>query len=114
MEKTVLPRSCVFRIGVHNWTDFFRKKAHPAAMSRDRIREITTEMCDLLNAQTELLRNSTTFLSSMSREEMDRCQQRNNRLRQLGAELSELDVRHLDDVPGTATNGKDRSIYRSS
>ena len=60
-------------------------------MNHDRIQEITTEMCDLLNAQTELLKNPTTFLSSMSREDVDRCQQRNNRLRQLGAELSELD-----------------------
>lgn len=59
-------------------------------MNRDRIQEITTEMCDLLNAQTELLRSPTTFLSTMSREEVDRCQQRNNRLRQLGAELGEL------------------------
>jgi hypothetical protein len=60
-------------------------------MNRDRIQEITTEMCDLLNEQTELLKGPTAFLSSMSREEVDRCQQRNNRLRQLGAELSELD-----------------------
>jgi hypothetical protein len=60
-------------------------------MNRDRIQEVTTEICDLINVQTELLRNPITFLSSMSREEVDRCQQRNNRLRQLGAELSELD-----------------------
>jgi hypothetical protein len=60
-------------------------------MNRDRIQEITTEMCDLLNAQTEWLKNPSTFLSSMSREDVDRCQQRNNRLRQLGAELNELD-----------------------
>jgi hypothetical protein len=83
--------SCVLCIGVHNWTDFFPKKVDPAAMNRDRIQEITTEMCDLLNAQTEWLKNPSTFLSSMSREDVDRCQQRNNRLRQLGAELNELD-----------------------
>jgi hypothetical protein len=90
-EKIVLSRSYALRVGVHNWTDLLRKKVHSAAMNRDRIQEITTEMCDLLNAQTELLKSPTTFLSSMSGEEVDGYQQRNNRLRQLGAELSELD-----------------------
>jgi hypothetical protein len=60
-------------------------------MNHDRIQEITTEMCDLLNAQTELLKSPTTFLSGMSGEEVDGYRQRNSRLRQLGAELSELD-----------------------
>jgi hypothetical protein len=91
VQKAFLSRSCVLRIGVHNWTDVFRKKVHPAAMNRDRIQEITSEMCDLLNAQTEWLKNPTTFFSSMSGEDVDRCQQWNIRLRQLGAELSELD-----------------------
>jgi hypothetical protein len=78
-----------FPCGVHNWTDLLSKKVHPAAMNYDRIQEITTEMCDLLNAQTELIKTTTLF--SMSGEEVDGYQQRNNRLRQLGAELSELD-----------------------
>jgi hypothetical protein len=76
--------------GVHNWTDLLLKKVHPAAMNHDRIQEITTEMCDLLNAQTELIK-TITFPRGMSGEEVDGYQQRNNRLRQLGAELSELD-----------------------
>ena len=60
-------------------------------MNHDRIQEITTEMCELLNEQTEWLKGPTRFLPDLSREEVDGYAYRNDRLRQLGAELSELD-----------------------
>jgi hypothetical protein len=89
-EDCSLPVMCP-PVGVHNWTDLPHWKVHPPEMNDDRIQEITNEMCDLLNAQIELLKSPTTFLSGMSGEEVDGYQQRNNRLRQLGAELSEPD-----------------------
>jgi hypothetical protein len=52
---------------------------------------ITTEMCDLLNEQTEWLKSPIGSLTVRSREEVDGYAQRNDRLRQLGEELSELD-----------------------
>lgn len=87
---SVLP-SCVLRVGVHNWTDFRSEKLHPAGMNHDRIQKITTEMCDLLNKQTEWLKSPTGFLTDLRGNEVDGYIQRNDRLRQLGAELSELD-----------------------
>jgi hypothetical protein len=87
---SVLP-SPVVRVGVHNWTDFRRKKMHPAGLNHFRIQEITAEMCDLLNEQTEWLKSPTGFLGDLSREEVDGYKQRNDRLCKLGAELSQLD-----------------------
>jgi hypothetical protein len=60
-------------------------------VNHDRIQTITTEMCDLLNEQTEWLKSSTGLLTAQRREEVDGYDQRNDRLRQLGEELSELD-----------------------
>ena len=48
-------------------------------------------MCDLLNQQTEWLKSPTVFLTDLSGEEVAEYTQRNDRLRQLGEELSELD-----------------------
>jgi hypothetical protein len=81
----------IISVGVHNWTDFCREKLHPAGMHHDRIQKITTEMCDLLNEQTEWLKSSTGRLTAQSGEAVDEYVHRNDRLRQLGAELSELD-----------------------
>jgi hypothetical protein len=60
-------------------------------MNHDRIQEITTEMCGLLNEQTEWLKGPTRLLTDRSGEEVDGYAQRNDRLCQLGKELSELD-----------------------
>jgi hypothetical protein len=60
-------------------------------MDHDRMQTITTEMCDLLNEQTEWLKSPIGSLTVRSREEVDGYAQRNDRLRQLGEELSELD-----------------------
>jgi hypothetical protein len=87
---SVLPSS-VLRVGVQNWTDSLREKLHPAGMNNDRIQTITTEMCDLLNEQTEWLKSPIGLLTAQSREEVDGYARRNERLRQLGEELSELD-----------------------
>jgi hypothetical protein len=76
---------------VHNWTYFRRDKQHPAGMNHNRLEKITTEMCDLLNEQTEWLKGPTGSLSPMSGEEVVGYTQRNDRLRQLGEELSEIE-----------------------
>src|ERR1700730_7019690 len=81
----------IINVGVHNWTDFCREKLHPAGMHHDRIQKITTEMCDLLNEQTEWLKSSTGRLTAQSGEAVEEYVHRNDRLRQLGAELSDLD-----------------------
>jgi hypothetical protein len=60
-------------------------------MNHIRVEEITTEMCELLNEQTEWLKGPTGSLSDMSGEEVVGYNQRNNRLRQLGEELSEIE-----------------------
>jgi hypothetical protein len=60
-------------------------------MNQGRIQTITTEMCDLLNEQNEWLKNSAGLLTTQRREEVDGYGQRNDRLRQLGEELSKLD-----------------------
>jgi hypothetical protein len=84
------PPSSVLRVGVQNWTDSLREKLHSMGMNHDRIQTIATEMCGLLNEQTEWLK-SPTILSAQSREEVDGYARRNDRLRQLGEELSEVD-----------------------
>jgi len=48
-------------------------------------------MCDLLNEQTKWLKRSTGLLIAQSQEEVDGYAQRNDRLCQLGKELSELE-----------------------
>jgi hypothetical protein len=60
-------------------------------MNHDRVQEITTEMCDLLNEQSEWLKSPTGLLTAQSPEEVDGYAQRNDRLRRLGEQLSELD-----------------------
>jgi hypothetical protein len=60
-------------------------------MNHNRLEKITTEMCDLLNEQTEWLKGPTGSLSPMSGEEVVGYTQRNDRLRQLGEELSEIE-----------------------
>jgi hypothetical protein len=60
-------------------------------MNHDRIQTITTEMCDLLNEQTEWLKSTSRLLTTQRGEEADGYAQRNDRLCQLGKELSELD-----------------------
>ena len=60
-------------------------------MNHRRIQEITTEMCGLLNEETEWLKGPTGLLTDRSEEEVDGYAQRNDRLCQLGKELSELD-----------------------
>jgi hypothetical protein len=60
-------------------------------MNHHRVHEITTEMCGLLNEQTEWLKGPTGLLTDRSGEEVDGYAQRNDRLCQLGKELSELD-----------------------
>jgi hypothetical protein len=75
---------------LHNWSDFCPETAHSAGMNHHRIQEITTEMCDLLNEQTEWLKSPTGFVG-LTGKEVDGYTQKNDRLRQLGAELSELD-----------------------
>ena len=87
---SVLP-SYARRIGVHNWTDSSCEKLHAERMNHLRMETITTEMCDLLNEQTEWLRGPTGLLGVQSREEVDEYARRNERLRQLGQELSTLD-----------------------
>ena len=60
-------------------------------MNHHRMQEITTEMCVLLNEQTEWLKSPTGLLTDRSGEEVDGYVQRNDRLCQLGKELSNLD-----------------------
>ena len=68
-----------------------REKLHAAGMNHVRIQEIATEMCGLLNEQTEWLKRPTGLLTDRSGEEVDGYVQRNNRLRELGEQLSEFD-----------------------
>jgi len=58
-------------------------------VNQDRIREISTEMCHLLDEQTKLLNNGTS-LCHMSREELGGYAQRNDRIHQLCTELNDL------------------------
>ena len=54
------------------------------------MREISTEMCGLLDLQSNFL-NSTRTLSAVSAEEVEAYAHRNDRLNQLSRELSEFD-----------------------
>jgi hypothetical protein len=58
-------------------------------MGRERIHEISTEMCSLLDQQSKFL-NSTRTLNAISAEEVEAYAHRNNRLNQLREELDEL------------------------
>jgi hypothetical protein len=79
------------RVGVQNWTDSLREKLHPEGMNHHQVQEITTEMCGLLNEQTEFWKSPAGLLTDRSGEEVDGYVQRNDRLRELGEQLSELD-----------------------
>jgi len=48
-------------------------------MNHRRIQEITTEMCGLLNEETEWLKGPTGLLTDRSGEEVDGYAQRNDR-----------------------------------
>jgi len=48
-------------------------------MNHRRIQEITTEMCGLLNEETEWLKGPTGLLTDRSEEEVDGYAQRNDR-----------------------------------
>ena len=58
-------------------------------MSHERMHEISTEMCSLLDQQCEFL-NSPRVLNAMSAEEVEGYAHRNDRLNQLSRELSEI------------------------
>jgi len=58
-------------------------------MSHERMREISTEMCSLLDQQSKFL-NNPRVLSAMSAEEVEGYARRNDRLNQLLRELSEF------------------------
>ena len=57
-------------------------------VSHERMHEISTEMCGLLDQQSKFL-NSRRSLSAMSAEEVEDYAHRDNRLNQLFKELSE-------------------------
>ena len=61
-------------------------------MNADRIQEINAEMCGLADEQTRLLKSCTGSLADMSGEEVDGYTQRNDRLRELIKELSDLSL----------------------
>ena len=63
---------------------------HYLAVSYDRMHEISTEMCGLLDQQSKFL-NRPCVLSAMSAEEVEMYAHRNNLLNQLSKELSEFD-----------------------
>jgi hypothetical protein len=58
-------------------------------MNSNRIREISAEMCRLLNEQSRLL-NSETELTDMSGDELDGYSHKDERLTELAKELREL------------------------
>jgi hypothetical protein len=65
-------------------------------MNRDKVQEITAEMPTLLNRQTLVMTNPPTILlAETPLPEMDASQTRNDRLRELGEELSKLNGRVL-------------------
>jgi hypothetical protein len=64
------------------------------AMNHDKVQEITPKMGALLNQQTLVMTNPARIsLVETPRPEMDAYQTRNDRLRELGEELSKLDGR---------------------
>jgi hypothetical protein len=65
-------------------------------MNHDKVQEITAEMRTLLNQQTLVMTNPAPIsFSETPQPEMDAYQARNDRLRELGEELSKLDGRIL-------------------
>ena len=70
--------------------EFSLGSPHYLAVSHERMREISTEMCGLLDLQSNFL-NSTRTLSAVSAEEVEAYAHRNDRLNQLSRELSEFD-----------------------
>jgi hypothetical protein len=58
-------------------------------MDQNRLRDISTEMCSLLEEQSRLL-NSGRHLTDMSGDELDGYSHRNKRLTDLAKELGEL------------------------
>jgi hypothetical protein len=58
-------------------------------MGRERVHEISTEMCSLLDQQSKFL-NGTRTLNAISAEEIEAYAHRNNRLNELRKELDEL------------------------
>jgi hypothetical protein len=58
-------------------------------MARERVHEISAEMCSLLDQQSKFL-NSTRTLNAISAEEVEAYAHRNNRLNQLRKERDEL------------------------
>ena len=64
-------------------------KDHNAWMNQDRVRQISEEMCHLIDEQSRLL-NGATRLGEMSGEELDGYFQRNDRIGQRAKELNGL------------------------
>jgi hypothetical protein len=65
-------------------------------MNHDKVQEIAAEMRTLLNQQTLVMSNPATIrIVETPQPEMDAYQTRNDRLRELGEELSKLDGRTL-------------------
>ena len=62
---------------------------HYPVMAHDRTSEISAEMSALLEQQSHLL-NSSRTVSAMSAEDIEAYARRNNRLRQLCKQLTEL------------------------
>ena len=58
-------------------------------MNQDRVRQISEEMCWLIDEQSRLL-NGVTKLGDMSGEELDGYSRRNDRIGQLAKELNAL------------------------
>ena len=58
-------------------------------MSHERVNEISSEMCGLLDQQKQFL-NSGCVLSAMSAEDVEAYARRNDRLNELFRELSEM------------------------
>jgi hypothetical protein len=61
-------------------------------VNHDKVQEISAEMCRLLNQQTLVMTGAVTIsLAKMPQPEVDAYHARNDRLRELGEELSKLD-----------------------
>jgi hypothetical protein len=59
-------------------------------MNHDRLRAISAETCTLLDLQANLMKTSPESLGSMTRMDMDDFHTRNERLRELCRELTDL------------------------
>ena len=82
-------RSKQSRNSVQNWPAFLWKPLHYPAVGRERMHEISTEICSLLDQQSKLL-NSRRTLSDMNAAEIEAYAHRNSRIGQLAKELSEM------------------------